>query len=326
MDFLKCLKTSAVFIGTLIGAGFATGREISLYFGNSSPSVPIFAALLSGVFCALFLLAGRWGLNVIPTKGGRLMLSLFSIAAFIIYAAMISGAEELLYDSLGLKFGGFITAVIIAAICLASPEGLKNLNIVAVPAITLLVAVLFMRSGDYALPRALNFHNAFAYTALNIFLGGFLIVPDGKKMIIKEIIMTGVLTAIFIGIIIFTVYYLILFSPASVMPSVEAARHMGLELIATAVVFLAIISTMAGCFTALAAIVNTSIKSKRLSSFIVISAGTFAALIGFKYIVNYGYPIVSIIGTVYTVSLIAAIIRGRVKRPPLLLPESFKRS
>lgn len=36
------LKCAAVFIGTVIGAGFATGQEVLLYFGKSSIAVPIF--------------------------------------------------------------------------------------------------------------------------------------------------------------------------------------------------------------------------------------------------------------------------------------------
>lgn len=48
------LKCAAVFIGTVIGAGFATGQEVLLYFGRSSIAVPIFSGILLGLFNAYF--------------------------------------------------------------------------------------------------------------------------------------------------------------------------------------------------------------------------------------------------------------------------------
>jgi len=80
MSIGKCLKTASVFIGTLIGAGFATGREILLFFGKCSPVVPILSSIICGAFCIMFLVAGHKGLNVIPTKGGKIMLGAFFIA------------------------------------------------------------------------------------------------------------------------------------------------------------------------------------------------------------------------------------------------------
>ena len=35
MKIMRCLQVCFIYIGAIIGAGFATGREIMLYFGGS---------------------------------------------------------------------------------------------------------------------------------------------------------------------------------------------------------------------------------------------------------------------------------------------------
>ena len=182
MNITKCLNTSCVFIGTFIGAGFATGREILLFFGKSSPAVPILSALICGLFCSLFLYAGHKGLNVIPTKGGRLMLFGFSLAAFIIYSAMISASEEIIYALTSLHGGGVFLVIVIGIICLSNREGLKMLNVIVVPLIIILIIYMGVKVENIIMPIKLNIYNAVAYASINMFLGGFLVFHDGISM------------------------------------------------------------------------------------------------------------------------------------------------
>lgn len=318
MNVMKCLKTSAVFVGTMIGAGFATGREILIFFGKSSPVIPVLSAVICGLFCYLFLKAGHHGLNVIPYKGKRIMLGSFYLAAFIVFAAMIAASEEVIYEIFAINGGGVITAIIIGIICLAFIDGLKLLNLIVVPLIILFVALLFFKTDFPALRTKLNFPNAFAYVALNMFLGGFLIVPDGKSMKKNEMIMTAVITAILLSVMIFMIYVIVLKAGDALMPVVEVARSLNLHIIASILIYLAVITTMAGCFTALTAITMVYIKDKWTAGAAVSIVGILAAIIGFKLIVDIGYPLVSIIGSVYTVSVIVTVIRGGNRKMTLL--------
>ena len=47
-------------VGTVIGAGFASGREIVAFFGvTPSPWVALLCAAITFVMCAVFLLVGE---------------------------------------------------------------------------------------------------------------------------------------------------------------------------------------------------------------------------------------------------------------------------
>lgn len=323
MNIIKCLKTSAVFIGTLIGAGFATGREILLFFGKSSPVVPIISCIICGGFSILFLVAGKKGLNVVPTKGGKLIIGAFYVAAFIVFAAMISASDEIINSLLGIYGGGVVLAIIIAIICLSSKDGLKILNILVVPFIIILVIIISSRISMPVVPIKFNIGNAFAYAALNMFLGGFLIVPDGRTMNNKEILTTGFITVALLTFTLLMIYKIVLNSNNALMPVMEVAGILNMQIIASIIILLAIITTMAGCFTALAAITTTVIKSKLISGILVLIKGILMAIVGFKLIVDIGYPLVSIVGIIYTIGVIAAVIKGNNNNKVILLKSKW---
>lgn len=319
MNITKCLKTSSVFIGTLIGAGFATGREILLFFGRSTPFIPILSAVICGGFCYLFLYAGNKGLNVIPSKGGKLMLGAFFIAAFIIYAAMISAADNILYRLVGSYGGGVLTAIIIGIICLSIKDGLKFLNLIVVPLLLILIILISSKLSMPSFPSKFNIQNAFAYAALNMFLGGFLIVPDGRAMKRSEMILTSIISIAVLVTTLMLIYKVVLHSEHATMPVMEVAITLRMQFVASIIILLAIISTMAGCFTALSAITMTVLKNKWVSGIAVATKGIMTAIIGFRLIVDIGYPLVSIVGVIYTISVIAIVIKGNNNREILLL-------
>lgn len=311
MNVSKCIKTSSVFIGTLIGAGFATGREILVFFGQSNPIVPILSAIICGGFCALFLIAGKKGLNVVPNTGGRVMIGAFYIATFIIFSAMISAGNNLIEETLGIKFGGIYAIIIIAIICLLYDNGLKILNTLVVPLLIILLFILSSRLEVSDLPNKFNIQNAFAYAGLNMFLGGFLVVADGKDMNKNEIILSATITSIVLVLIILMVYIIVLNSHNAIMPVMDVAKALGFKVLSSIIIMLAIITTLAGSFSALTAINNLKFNNKMYSGFFVVLKGALASLLGFKTIVDVGYPFVSIVGVIYTIVLISIVVKDR---------------
>ena len=92
---LNAIKVTSLFIGAIVGAGFATGREVILYFGEGGYLTPVAAGLMMGVMSAVFLLAGKY------SSSGRLWSAfnkavdfLVSVAMVITYAVMCSALEE----------------------------------------------------------------------------------------------------------------------------------------------------------------------------------------------------------------------------------------
>ena len=56
---MKTFRTAMLYVGAVIGAGFATGKEIVTFFGGKGIVSAIIAGLLLGVFCSVFLLCGK---------------------------------------------------------------------------------------------------------------------------------------------------------------------------------------------------------------------------------------------------------------------------
>lgn len=314
MKVFNCFKTSAVFIGTIIGAGFATGREIDLYFGTSSRIVPILAGFIFGLFCYLFLLAGAKGHEIVPTNNGKLLLMAFSLAALIVFTAMVAGANELVKQTFSIRGGGLILATIVAFICIVNADGLKYLNLIIVPSIIVLLFLINSRLNvQMVYPKRYNVFNSLAYVSLNMFLGGFLIVPDGRHMNKKEILFTSVVSSGLILVMILVIHKIVILANHSSMPVLTIASKINLGLVASIIILLAIISTLAGCFTAVSAIFNVKFKSKWVSGLAVLLIGFIGAFFSFKQIVDIGYPIVSVIGIIYTLRVIIASLSKRKK-------------
>lgn len=94
----KAFKTAALYVGTAIGAGFSSGREIALFFGDASPVNVAISSVFMSLLCALFLVAGKQ--KMIP-KGALVKLGVF-LAASISLCAMLAGGDFITYSMTGI--------------------------------------------------------------------------------------------------------------------------------------------------------------------------------------------------------------------------------
>ncbi|MBO4535439.1 MAG: hypothetical protein J5755_05830, partial [Clostridia bacterium] len=94
-DIAKGLRAAAVLVGTLIGAGYATGREVSQYFGRASVWTVVLAAVAIAGLSVLFLYVG---MRAGEPKGAWLKVyrTLLSIAAVASCGVMIAAGRALL--------------------------------------------------------------------------------------------------------------------------------------------------------------------------------------------------------------------------------------
>lgn len=149
------IKIASVYIGTVIGAGFASGREIveffAVYGAKGIIGIIISGILFSAVGSMLLLKVYKYkikNLNELVMKlfGDRFSLILDTIIGFSLYtgySVMLSGSGAIFKEELGLSFNiGIITMVIFTFIVfLFKLEGLSVVNTVLVP--ILIVGILF---------------------------------------------------------------------------------------------------------------------------------------------------------------------------------------
>ena len=150
------LKISSVFVGTVIGAGFATGAELVQYyvrFGRVSLWALIASCVLFGVLCAVVLCKIYWAGAVnfesyFKEFDRPLLIKIFgyiiTIFMFACFCIMLAASGAAFKEQLGLPYwsGVAVLCVICSAAFIAGAKGLVAINTVITP--VMLTGIVFL--------------------------------------------------------------------------------------------------------------------------------------------------------------------------------------
>lgn len=317
------LKCAAVFIGTVIGAGFATGQEVLLYFGRSSIAVPIFSGILLGLFNAYFLAIGakfndRINEHMLQNKAKVLYDVCMFICAYITFLAMFSGVETIFVKIFDIKYTSVVWVVAAGFIAANGLRFMKGLNSVAVPVILLLAVVIFVYSDKEKANGAYNFFNGITYAAMNVMLSMGVMIRLGKTATKKSIAASGCATAVVMATML-ALITLVVKKSGGEMPVYVAADKVGLKYAAGAVILLSVFTTMVSALETAAEIIAPDEKKKTAGViFVTLLSLPFQALFSFEDIVDYYYPVVSGMGILIVIVLSFFVIfkkrDGKIKK------------
>ena len=180
----KVFLISSLIIGTIIGAGFASGREIVSFFGQT-PSIFVAptVAVLTFVFVIVYLFAGKKAQATTLDEyhktifgKGQIFLSVVTLTNCIItMSAMLAGMDALFSAYVPLKpLFSVIFAIFSTLIVISGKKGLLNASGIIVP---LLVAVTIIISSNAIDQPQIELSisvqsmvNSVLYTALNSML------------------------------------------------------------------------------------------------------------------------------------------------------------
>lgn len=229
-DKILSLKIGATFLGTVIGAGFASGQEILKFF-----TVYRFDGFIGiGVAIVLFVTLGNAILNISSTikkksyndfliyvcgrKLGLIIDITITVFLFGTLNVMLSATGALFYEYFGLPyyFGIFLTVIPAAIIAAKGMKGILDVNLIIAPLMIIIVFVVsslclyYHANGD--LIRNLHYEDditykwlmsALLYVAYNIILSIPILVPMGRETNNKKVLNVGItIGAITMGIII----------------------------------------------------------------------------------------------------------------------------
>ncbi len=288
----RSISLSLTFVGSIIGAGFASGREISLYFGDCSIFVPLISGALITSLCYLFLSIGS------VTDGNPLLLwgKAKPIAYFVVLFsnlitifAMIAGGESAILALFGIHGGGVITGIIALVIVLFGVEKMKLSNVIIVPIIVVLVLYLLLRNGRYVTLTSFDVIPAFGYSTMNILGCGYLMATLSGKTTKRERIVTSIISGVVTTLLIVAVYFIIQNTKYADMPLMTTAKNLGLEKIGYTVLYLSILTTITGSL-------SVAGNNKPIPMVVIISLSFCVAVIGFRTIVDKFYPVASMLG------------------------------
>lgn len=278
----RYFSVAMLIIGTIIGAGFASGREIVSFFGKSiSPLIALVCAGLIFVSSVLFLSIGKMvkstnvsGVNVKLVGKFHIVADIFLLLnSLIVLAGMLAGIDSLgsmifpLSPLYSVAFGIIGVLVVCKGI-----NGLLKCNSFIVPVIIIcLIAVCFfnlnfaadsMHFSIKALPIAV------IYISMNMMLASTVLTTI-QKLDFKTIIFSSLIASVVMGVLMLLIILAMNGSAASetAMPILNLAKKtspiiFGLVVITIAIsIFTTLLTAMSGLTSWLETVVGDKISS-----------------------------------------------------------------
>ena len=347
---VSALKAGAVYIGTVVGAGFATGQEILQFFANFGVkglwgigiSTVLFICFGYIIMSIGFDRGARSHLEVIEGAGKAYVTGFMDVVITVFLfgstAAMIAGTGALISEQVGLPsiWGSAFMALASAATVLFGIDGVVNSISVVVPFLLVCVAGV---SGYYIIkmPPDLQaaesisksgiisnwYTAAILYTSYNTIISVSVLGPLGAKIKSKKSILKGaVLGGMGLGLGSALIYFALLSFkeisvlevPMSFLASGIARCQKCLRFVLMAEIYTTAIGSLYGFSARLADEKESPAKNKA----VVVIAATAALIVsrwGFSSMVGIFYPLIGYGGIVLLVGLAKCVISKQPYRP-----------
>lgn len=292
-------------IGTVIGSGFASGKEIAVFFTRFGKWSYLLISLAFLLFWGVFYLIMQRGDRAIKKLDkSKFFLSVSIIVSLVFTASMFAGTRAIIKThSIAIDC---ILLCILLGLCVVisrkKVEFLAKINTFLIPAI--LFALLFIVSGNLKGASLIENGNlgigafyAFLYVALNTSLSS-IVIARGERFSKKENFWISFAASLVLLIMLCLINTAILKCEGAIsadMPMLFISSGVG-RIIMSAVVAI-------GCLTTLFSLVFTTHSSllrlklsEFASSILAVFVPFLASFIGFGDIVCYIYPVASVLG------------------------------
>lgn len=328
-----------VIIGTFIGAGFASGKEIATYFsrfGFFSIILAIMAGFLFYFFMKICLIVGK---KVGATGGiyrtcfgrfGNVIKGIVIIATFITVGSMLAGAFEIF----GIFLSPFINILLliflmflVGIIVIKNYAMITKVNSLLIPALLgaiFITCIVFLTDKNYDLvidkiSLFQGFSSLFSYVSFNMLSTGIFLIEVGAKYDEKQI-----KTASFFSSSIIT-FFIILAGVSlflggdrvmdSSLPLVSLARGLNgfLNISMIVVVFIGLTTSLISDVYVLGLYAGNICKNKILTIFLILLIGFLISLMGFSFIVVNLYALLGGLGILFLFAIVFCYMKFRVK-------------
>ncbi len=310
----KCLLAIFLILGTVIGSGFSSGKEVFVFFSRfgyySFVFIPIAFLLFYFVFYFLMIKGRARVENLIHS---RFLSVLMLICAIVFSSSMFAGIKScMLGNSLFITILLFVLIFILCFYaCYKKLDYLSALNLFLIPILLVILLLFFMfKITDLQFTEVFtpNFElgvfgggfYSILYILLNVSLSSIVIAKSGEGMTKKQIRRASFVSAFILSAFLLMVNILLIcnYDLASCDMPLLALSDGAFTYLLTFVI-------MIGCLTTLLSdiyIASSSCKQfhlkGRFNFVICVILPYVISNIGFSYIVSWLYPIVSLLGIV----------------------------
>lgn len=306
-------RVALAFAAAVVGAGFASGREIATFFTNCGSAcwwgVGLCCALVGAGVSMLVKLSSRTGAVTLPQLYSRVMDArcgeavqvAYSLLLLVVSSAMLSAAGELGALAVSSRYArpaGYAFALAVSLFAAKNPRSL-SLSGAAVAAITLVyyIALCFAPVGeaDTAVRGSAPVSMALGtlYAALQATLAGGVICATGRG--VRSPAKAGLFSGVLLFALLTPACFALLRSGSTdgALPSVSLASAYG-----TAGFAMSLIMLFVGVATTLGATLYCLREQLLLAGLrepacmpVSVMAALFLSVVGFAPIVDVGYPL-----------------------------------
>jgi len=331
-------ELASIYIGTVVGAGFASGQEIIQFFGvygYKGAWGVFFATILFSIVGALVLSRvfkdritsySEYITPLFGRKVSKIMELIIISYLFIGFCVMLAGSGAVFEEQFNLSFniGIYVMAILCFLTFIFSVEGISFVNKMVVPfliigifvvgsAVILKEGFIFSNFVGASITRTGNWlTSALLYVSYNsisalVILTSILSIIDSQKQAIKG----GIFGGLGLGVMaLFTLLpILILYTDVSTIeiPMLKAAGFLGKwsEYMYSAILWLAMFTTAIGNgFGCINRIIGANKKNQLFGSAIFCTISIPLAKIGFSSLVSTIYPLFGYLGLFMLVYII----------------------
>ena len=314
---MRQIKLILLIIGTIIGAGFVSGKEIAIFFSNYGYLslifiFPMFFLLYFIIFKLLCIgsknkINNASDLNIIIFKKDNKVIKIFTFVSFVILSSTMFSAipSALGFEHLGVN-KILITLAISFALCFVISKDIgvmQTICLFVVPII--LIMILFVCFQNFATPKSglifdivLVPYNALNYVCRNMFLSYFVISKSSFDMTQKQCKQVSFFASLLLCAFMAIEILVELGNPqilSTQMPMLYLAKSSNiLHTLYLIVLQFAIITTLISALVTLKSFFN--FKNKISNIILPIALCASLSMIRFDYFVEYLYPIIGMMG------------------------------
>ena len=302
---------SAIFVvfGLVVGSGFASGKEIFVFFarfGAISYLYIFLACILFFCVFSLFLLKGKKISEVIE-KSKVLSLILFLVSV-IFCASMFAGLSSLFgYLFVWLRILCFVLVLFLTFLVALSGIGaLKKMNLILMPIVSMIFFIVLLFASRISLGGENFVCSSFGmlyfslYVALNTCGGVFVLAKLGEGFSKKQAVWCSLFSSLLILLFLILGNFVLQKNSSSFlseMPFLFVVKENNL------LFYLSFLVVLVGCFTTLISLCfsikicfEKVLKNDFLSACFSVCVPFVLSLLGFSKIVSVVYPIASVLG------------------------------
>jgi len=205
--WMRAMQIAFVYVGTVVGAGFATGKEIVQFFTQYGAIGMVTIALSGWLFIflgtRLMMMANRLHARSYEQmnaylfgKVGVVVNVFMFFVLFSVTSVMLSGAGAVFEEQLHMPaFVGLVLTVLLAFVTmLFGLNGILSVNLIVVPLmIAFSLSISFMNGGEivWTKPPLAAFFSPFAYVAFNLAMAQVVLVPLAAEVNDEKVIRLG---------------------------------------------------------------------------------------------------------------------------------------